>query len=62
MEQRQMKRIQRMELKRDQERRKNYFDEEILETNMMRWPKKPNIAESSSSEDSLWGRLSHLLS
>jgi hypothetical protein len=53
MEQRQMKRIQRMELKRDEERRKNYFDEEILETNLMRWPKKPNIAESSSSEDSL---------
>ena len=25
----------------------------ILENNLIKWPKKPNIAESSSSEDSL---------
>ena len=60
MEQRYGKRMHRIEMRRDEERRKNFFDQEILESNMIKWPKKPNIAESSSSEDSLWWRLSHL--
>lgn len=54
LEQRYCRRIERNQLRREEERRKDYFDQEVLENNLIKWPKKPNIAESSSSEDSLW--------
>lgn len=47
------KRQQKMEERRVMDNRKDYFDSEILQCNMIKWPKKPNMAESSSSEDSL---------
>jgi hypothetical protein len=47
------KKQQKTEERKMAEQRKDYFDSNILECNMINWLKKPNMAESSSSEDSL---------
>jgi hypothetical protein len=51
IERQELRRLQRMEIKQIEERRKNYFDDEILESKMIKWPKKPNPNESTSSSD-----------
>lgn len=44
------KAISRAEQRRIRESRKSYFDEEILEEKLMKWPSKPNNSGNSTSE------------